>query len=84
MIQLRPKRTLMRRSINRQKLLLLMPKGVQGVPTVHRVQAPKRAQIKENPRIRAKTRKRIRVRRMRNQVLQAAQVLQVPLPVHHQ
>ena len=54
--------------------------------TVHRVQAPKRARIKKNPRIRTKTktRKRIRVRRMRNQVLQAAQVLQVPLPVHHQ
>ena len=55
-------------------------KGLQRAPTVHRVQAQEMARIKKNPRIRAKTRKRIRirVRRMRNQVLQ------VPLPVHHQ
>ncbi len=77
-------RTLRRRSINRQRLLLLIARGVQRVPTVHRVQAQEMARIKKNPRIRAKTRTRIRVRRMRNQVLQAAQALQVPLPVHHQ
>ena len=59
-------------------------KGVQRTPTVHRVQVQEMARIKKNPRIRAKTRTRIRVRRMRNQVLQAAQTLQVPLPVHHQ